>query len=232
MTDDQQPDQSFTGPTPEQVEKAKQANVANIFRKLKAGKTLSADERQQLEEFTKPEEKGVRRFRKFGPGRRALLSRPLIKRLCQYISEGNTRKTAANLCGVGESTLYKWLGEADLGKPLALELVEALKRADSEAEQFMVSIIRKATFDNWTAAAWFLERRHPGAWARQDRTKVELTGNDGEPVAIKAETTVETKFDIDTYTKLAATLLALPRTDGVAEPVHPALPDTKASRVP
>ena len=67
-----------------------------------------------------------------------------------------------------------------------LEFVEAVKKAEAEAEVESVALIRRSAQDGqWQAAAWFLERRKPSDWGRKDRH--EIGGINGE--AIKHEVT-------------------------------------------
>lgn len=39
---------------------------------------------------------------------------------------------------------------------------------------------------NWTADAWYLERKHSDRWGRKDRVKQEITGKDGGPVEVSS----------------------------------------------
>lgn len=90
---------------------------------------------------------------------------------------GNTRAAAASFAGVGRATFYRWLEDETFR--------DAIETAEAEAESRFLSQVAKAAVDGtWTAAAWWLERRRPEAYARRDRTesKVELTGKDGGPI--------------------------------------------------
>lgn len=91
---------------------------------------------------------------------------------------GNTRRAAAEFAGVDHATFYRWL-ERDA------TLRDDVIKAEADAEVRFLNQIAKAAVDGtWTAAAWWLERRRPEAYARRDRTesKVELTGKDGGPI--------------------------------------------------
>jgi hypothetical protein len=125
------------------------------------------------------------------------------ERVLKAIRAGNTREATAEYAGIGRSTLYRWieLGERRK-KGIHREFWDALKKAESECEIRNVGIIQlacqggevierktirkqdgatevveKYTRADWTAAAWWLERRRPGAWGRKDRH--EITGQDG-----------------------------------------------------
>lgn len=101
------------------------------------------------------------------------------KRLVRALADGNTRRTAAALAGIDDSTLRRWLarGHEEASGPYhTLRL--AVEQAEAEAESRMVALIRSAAPQTWQAAAWWLERRRPQDWRK--RTAVEL---EGEPRA-------------------------------------------------
>lgn len=136
---------------------------------------------------------------------------------------------AADSAGISRATLHKWrLGgarartEALRGKRLTkteralAEFVDALERAEAEAEANRLAIINRAASGGavvtkttekvkvnpdgtttvlertivtetlrpeWTAAAWWLERRKPARYAR----RVEVTGPEGAPLVPQDE---------------------------------------------
>lgn len=47
-----------------------------------------------------------------------------------------------------------------------------------------LAIIAKAALTNWTAAAWWLERRHPEEYGRR---RIELTGDGGGPISVTTD---------------------------------------------
>jgi len=58
------------------------------------------------------------------------------------------------------------------------EFVEAIKKAEHEAEVRMVAMWQKHMPDNWQAIATFLERRYPDRWGRK-RFDIEHSGEIG-----------------------------------------------------
>lgn len=97
------------------------------------------------------------------------------KRLVRALADGNTRRTAAALAGIDDSTLRRWLARGhddDSGPYHTLRL--AVEQAEAEAESRMVALINAAAPQTWQAAAWWLERRRPQDWRK--RTAVELEG--------------------------------------------------------
>lgn len=104
-----------------------------------------------------------------------------VKRIIDALKGGNTREVAYAYAGVSRGAFYKWLarGEAQLLLDLDpdaipeserpyVDLVEGVKRAESEAVVRNVLLVSKAAETSWQAAAWWLERRYPQDWGRKD----------------------------------------------------------------
>ena len=100
-----------------------------------------------------------------------------VDRLLEGLKVGMTRRAACAAAGISKTSLYRMLENDPDGTFGTL-----IENAEGEAEAAFSEIIAKATLDpkNWTAAAWWLERRHPQDYARRD--KVEMTGKDGGPI--------------------------------------------------
>jgi transposase len=100
------------------------------------------------------------------------------EKIIEALRAGNTKRAAAAAGGVGASTLFAWIAEFP-------EFKDAIERAEADAERAMVARVRDAAESGiWTAAAWWLERRRPGDFARREKveSKVELSGPDGGPI--------------------------------------------------
>jgi len=100
-----------------------------------------------------------------------------MERLFQALRVGMTRRAASAVAGFSKSTFYRMLEDDPDGT-----FGTAIEKAEADAEAAYTEVIAKATIDtkNWTAAAWWLERRRPQDFARRD--KVEMTGKDGGPI--------------------------------------------------
>lgn len=100
-----------------------------------------------------------------------------VEKLLYGLRMGMTRRAASGYAGFSKSTLYRMLEDDPEGT-----FGTALENAEAEAEATYSAIIAReaAIPKNWTAAAWWLERRHPADYAR--REKVEMTGKDGGPI--------------------------------------------------
>ena len=95
---------------------------------------------------------------------------------------------AARMAGVNKVTLYRWLdkGREDREQEidsLYADFCNAMERARAEAEgMFINSIQTAAKRGQWQAAAWWLERSFD-KWSKP--SKIQLSGDDEEPVNIK-----------------------------------------------
>ena len=85
--------------------------------------------------------------------------------ILKVIAEGQRRDVAAHLAGLHVGTFYEW----QAADP---EFREQIKAAEAKAESSMVAVVMQSSFTTWQAAAWWLERRKPEEYGRQDRTPV------------------------------------------------------------
>lgn len=97
--------------------------------------------------------------------RRSKLTPVIEAVLLKSLRAGNTRTAAAATAGVDRHTLARWLATK-------APFCTAVEKAEAEAEQRAVGQIRSAMRSNWTAAAWWLERRRPKDWGRVDRVEI------------------------------------------------------------
>lgn len=104
------------------------------------------------------------------PGKKGTsLTEAHINAICKVISAGCPMGVAASVAGIDRRTLYEWRRYAKRkGKDSDLhrELVQRMEKAQATAIARNVAIIQKSADKNWTAAAWYLERRHPDLFAR------------------------------------------------------------------
>ena len=100
--------------------------------------------------------------------------------IVQAVRNGNYRKTAAALAGIGYDTLKDWLNFARNQPeqyPHYVKLLEDIELAEAEVESELVSVVRHHALSDhmgsWTAAMTFLERRHPDRFGKRDTTVLE-----------------------------------------------------------
>jgi len=128
----------------------------------------------------------------------------LRKRICGYVRYGETFAVACAGAGICKSTFSRWqaLGcdakrKQEKGERLTrterlfLAFLDALEQAKSEGRLAMANQIFRAALDNdWRAASFLLERRHPETWGRTDRVLSQVTGAGGGPLEMRAEVPV------------------------------------------
>jgi len=100
-------------------------------------------------------------------GKRRAVTPELLATICAAIADGNTRVCAAQAVGQSERWFHDQLASN-------AEFAAAIEKADAEAEQRMVRVISSAAPKEWTAAAWWLERRRHEAWGRKDRQQQDI----------------------------------------------------------
>jgi len=90
------------------------------------------------------------------------------ERLLDGLRHGMTRRAAAAYAGFSKSAFYRMLDEDDGTFGTEVE------NAEGEAEAAMTKLVANAAVDpkNWTAAAWWLERRHPDDYGKRERVEV------------------------------------------------------------
>ncbi len=144
---------------------------------------------------------------------------------------------AARRHGVGHSTLHKWLArgrelmvELEVRESrrrqrkrsdelaarwserdrLCVDLVDALEKAEAEAEVRVVAVIQNAIPTNWAAGFRWLESRARSRWLRVERQ--ELTGRDGGPIHHETEDpTAKIMADADKIAKRLSETWGKPR---------------------
>jgi len=97
------------------------------------------------------------------------LNDELQETICRYIRAGNDFSVAAGAGGISPVTLSRWLRRGKKEKSgKYVKFVQAIKKAEGEAEVHAVAIIRQAMGKSWQAAMTWLERRHPERWAKRE----------------------------------------------------------------
>jgi hypothetical protein len=102
-----------------------------------------------------------------GPGRRTELTPRIQEIICATIAAGNYQNRAAAAAGISESTLIKWRKRGRRGEELYAALNAAIDAAERDCEVALVAKVKAAADDDWRAAAFMLERKHPENWSRE-----------------------------------------------------------------
>ena len=155
-------------------------------------------------------------------GRPSLLTPERQEHIVRLVRAGSYLNVAAQHAGIGRSTLMLWLqrGRAaaalrDAGEELPdsellyLDFLDAVTRADTEAEVTAATAWRAAFTTDWRAARDYLVRRHPDRWAATQRVSISseeseqridravgellaILDGDGDPLDLPAELDLDT----------------------------------------
>ena len=101
-------------------------------------------------------------------GRRPKLTKELVKKAISLKSDGMSDKDICIACGVSQTAFYRWQengGKSDLQR----ELVEGLKKAESDYKGALLRSIKEQGEKDWRALCWLLERKYPEEYSRVDR---------------------------------------------------------------
>jgi len=105
---------------------------------------------------------------------RPKLDEASTQKICDLLRAGNYLDTAATAAGVHKTTLHRWLRlgrEQKRGR--YKKFVEAVEKAQREAEARDVALIAKQAPTDWRAAAWRLERRAPRRYGQRVQISIE-----------------------------------------------------------
>ena len=111
-----------------------------------------------------------------GSGRPTKYSDDVVKHITDALRGGNTRRASCAAGGISQETFARWLADN-------ADFMDAVEKAEGEAEMRNLAVIQDATKTTWQAAAWWLERKHKAEWS----SRVEQTGADGSPVKVIVE---------------------------------------------
>jgi hypothetical protein len=125
-----------------------------------------------------------------GPKGARLMTPKVCKAIKAALEKGNTQQTAATLAGISLDSLMRWkrLGYRDLENGIESaysNFYTMVERAREAAVDRYVQIIHDAASEDWRAAAFFLERRHPKHWGKTE--KHQHSGPEGGPMQIQAQ---------------------------------------------
>lgn len=86
-----------------------------------------------------------------------------VQRIIELLAAGNYRRVAYTSAGISKETFLRWTREDH-------DFRAAVEKAEADANAFHLANIRQAAMEGtWQASAWFMERKHPEEWGRQDR---------------------------------------------------------------
>lgn len=92
---------------------------------------------------------------------------------------GAYKEVACQVAGIDYSTFAEWIrrGEGRDRRKCTKEyadFAEVVTQAITDAEMTLITRVRNASAEDWRAASWMLERRHPERWSNMQRVKIEV----------------------------------------------------------
>lgn len=96
------------------------------------------------------------------------------------IERGLTFGLAAALAGISPDTLTNW-------RKRYADFSERVEQAEALGALANLDKVRRAGDDDWRAAAWILEHRHPHQYGKTV-TENQHTGQNGEPIRVILDT--------------------------------------------
>lgn len=122
-------------------------------------------------------------------GRPSGLDDLTAERIRQAVRKGATWAMAAQVAGIGRSTLMEWKARGKTGEQPYADFLDRLKRAQAERAEEALEKIQSAAGTSWQAAAWFLERTYPDRFALRrpvERDEVPPTPEEAERLVAEA----------------------------------------------
>lgn len=102
-------------------------------------------------------------------GRPTKFDDQVADRICEAVSLGCTFALAAQAGGIDPETLRSWKARGREGEEPFSAFLGRIKKAEGEAANEALRVIRDAAKEGtWQAAAWLLERRYPKSYGRQN----------------------------------------------------------------
>ena len=110
-------------------------------------------------------------------GRPCKLTPEVQEALVGALAAGNYVDIACTIAGVCRDTFYLWMKTGNRDREKGVEsgfrlFSDSVKRAIASAEEHHVQNIRTHATKEWTASAWWLERKFPDRWGKRDQLSV------------------------------------------------------------
>lgn len=139
-----------------------------------------------------------------GKGRVSKLTPEVQETVCRLVREGNYLSTAARAAGICDATRILWMNKAKeevgcgITSSIYIDFFVAVQEAEAVAQRQLLCQVAQAAQEPklWGAAAWILERRWASMFGRNDKTKLEVTGADGDSIKHEVKVNVVRVEDI------------------------------------
>jgi hypothetical protein len=105
------------------------------------------------------------------------------KRILDALRSGHSRRMAAAAGGVSHTSLQIWYSKGRNGDPKYVSFFARMRDAEYQAANQMIEIVWKAARTDPKYATWWLERRLPEDYGKQDGPRAEDADADVETEA-------------------------------------------------
>jgi len=95
-------------------------------------------------------------------------------RLIGLLREGHFVNTACAAVGINEKTFRTWCRQGEEGDERWAEFAVKAREAQSHFEVALLNAITAAVPDDWKAASWILQHRHPTRWGDHKAASAKL----------------------------------------------------------
>jgi len=109
-------------------------------------------------------------------GRRSKYTPDRVAKIIQAIDMGATFELAAGYAGICPDTMTAWRDRYS-------DFSDQMREAEGRAAVKWLAKIEAAANDDWRAAAWNLEKRHPQTYGKTV-SEQQHTGKDGAPITV------------------------------------------------
>jgi len=105
-------------------------------------------------------------------GRTSKLTPEITTIICDGLARGKTRECAVAASGVSYQSFLNWMerGESSKNGDIYRPFFEAVKKAESKAEDLWLDRLQDDRTPKWQRFAWLLERRFPERWGQKQYT--------------------------------------------------------------
>ena len=107
-------------------------------------------------------------------GRPSIITTELVTTITDSIRGGNYAEIAATQAGVLPQQFHEWMqkGTGENAREPYREFADGMLQACAESEKKAVDAIQARYSGDWKSAAWWLERRFPKRWGKQERLEI------------------------------------------------------------
>jgi hypothetical protein len=101
--------------------------------------------------------------------RRSKYTAELAAHVVRAVGLGLSLSAAGENVGLDSATVLRWRQAGEQGRQPYADFAVAIKKAEANFQETLLSEIHVAARTTWQAGAWLLERRFPQYWSRHER---------------------------------------------------------------